>query len=162
MLFWLIFFLNEILHVQYQSKVWTYLLIQCFYFMYVSLLLVHFSINPQCRQVLNNELEAVPKPLSGTEYILLWLCLHVCRWLWLNHSLLYFPHAQLVLLALLIFVTSIPFPLWVTESIGPFCPACAAAIVCMCMLHPTPNPPPSFSSLLFPEVRQLISAGRIQ
>lgn len=44
---------------------------------------------------------------------------------------LYFPHVQSVVLALLIFVTSIPFPLWVTEWTSPSCLACAAAVVCL-------------------------------
>lgn len=43
---------------------------------------------------------------------------------------LYPPHVQLVLLALPILVTSIPFSLWVTEWTSLSCLACAAAVVC--------------------------------
>lgn len=49
---------------------------------------------------------------------------------------LYFPHVQPVPLALLIFVTSIPFPLWVTEWTSPSCLACAAAVVCFLSFCP--------------------------
>ncbi len=67
---------------------------------------------------------------------------------------LYFPHVQLVLLAL-IFVTSIPFPLWVTEWASPSCLACAAAVVCFLSFCPW-----FLLSILLPEVETPPLSGR--